>query len=111
MHLEVFTNANSQDTWIYMVPMKPSAAEDSEDFYFGIPGCDNRIAHILSKKGYRLRNLPFDIITKHHHKSNFRTISKEDVVNGDYKTIDIEKIKSINHIGTEIIIQYVRHNY
>ncbi len=109
-NLETFTCSSSQDVWIYKGFMK-NGSEENEDFYFGIPGCDNRIAYILSKKGYKLRNLPFDIITIHHHKSNFRTITKEDVVTGQYKNIPIEKIKSITHVGSYTIIEYIRHLY
>lgn len=110
-----FTNANSQDVWIYSGFMKKYDKDadvyKEADFYFGISGCDNRIAYILSERGYRLRNLPFDIVTLHHHKSNFRTITNNSIIRGLYKTVDIEKIKSIKHIGSEVIVIYNRHDY
>lgn len=108
-----FINPNSQDVWIYRGLIKDAETETKAaeaDFYFGVPGCDNRIAYILAERGYKLRNLPFDIITIHNHNSNFRT-SSSGSIKGFYKTVDIEKIKSIKHIGSEVIVMYKRHDY
>jgi hypothetical protein len=42
----------------------------------GLPGCDNRLAHLLSETGYRLSNPCRSIRTIHLHRSNVRSYGK-----------------------------------
>ena len=50
--------SNSQDSWMLKTPIK---VPKKSDFYLGIPGCDNYIAHLLSEEGYQVSNPSFDI--------------------------------------------------
>jgi hypothetical protein len=61
----------SQDCWIKKgrIDMIQGA-----DFCLGIPGCDGRIAHLLSKH-YVLRNPSLTIKIFHNHTSNLRNYS------------------------------------
>jgi hypothetical protein len=43
------------------------------DFWFGVPGCDNRFSHILRGAGYELSNPSKSIASYHMHLSEQRT--------------------------------------
>ncbi len=98
---------SSQDSWIFKGPIK---IPERSDFNFGTMGCDNKIAYQLKEKGYRLRNLPHDIITLHNHKSNFRSYNKDNVLPGPHLFVDIERIKKPITIlnETTVIITYLK---
>lgn len=73
---------DSQDAWIFKVPIQiPS----NSDFYFGIPGCDNKIAYLMNELGYKVFNPCYDISIYHNHKSNERNYVKgKDIIPGPY---------------------------
>ena len=58
----------SQDLWAFRGPPRPMG-----DFFFGLPGCDNRFAHELQQAGYTVTNPSRSIQTIHVHASNLRT--------------------------------------
>lgn len=64
----------SQDVWIFSNPPKvvPGA-----DFTLGIPGCDNKFAHLLQRAGYRVLNPCYDIKIIHVHNTGIRHYVKE----------------------------------
>ncbi|GAB5364542.1 hypothetical protein AAMO2058_000979200 [Amorphochlora amoebiformis] len=57
---------DSQDAWIFQVPFYVPKAE----FFMGLPGCDNRIAFLISKQGYVVSNPCYEIKSFHVHKDN-----------------------------------------
>lgn len=64
-----FINRNdSQDCWIFQGKIKNIEA----DFYLGIRGADNRLAHELQSNGYRVLNPSLSIRSFHYHLSNHR---------------------------------------
>ena len=77
---------SSQDLWALQTPIN-SDFEESADFGLGIPGCDNRIAHILSQH-YTLINPANKIITKHIHKSHERSYGPR--LKGKIRRINVE---------------------
>ncbi len=70
----------SQDTWIYKSPI---IIPKESDFFFGLLGCDNRIAKLMSEN-YEVKNYPKDILTIHNHKSNHRTYTQSSRIKGSY---------------------------
>lgn len=59
---------DAQDAWIFKGVPRPVKA----DFFFGVPGCDNRFAFELQQAGYSLSN-PCETIKAHHrHTSRVR---------------------------------------
>ena len=90
-NLTEIDSSNSQDSWIFKSPI---IIPKKSDFYFGLPGCDNRIAYLLNQK-YNVRNYPNDIIIFHNHKIPFRTYNKKgknDRIYGDYYIPNIENL-------------------
>tara|TARA_R110001592_G_scaffold59738_1_gene181327 strand:+ start:135 stop:779 length:645 start_codon:yes stop_codon:yes gene_type:complete len=82
---------DSQDTWIIKTPIKTT---EEMDFYFGVPGCDNYIAFLLSKVGYQVSNPCYDIKTYHLHRTNKRTSNKNERVGNrsQYKYLEPSKL-------------------
>jgi len=66
--LTLFSRIDSQDTWCF----KGRIRDFYCDFYLGVPGCDNRIAHEINSASYVLYNPCHDIITIHLHNSMVR---------------------------------------
>lgn len=59
---------HSQDVWVFKgVPRIKNA-----DFSLGQPGCDNRIAHIISRQGYKVLNPSLSIHAIHRHRNELR---------------------------------------
>lgn len=74
---------DSQDVWIAKTPIR---IPNNSDFFFGIPGCDNRIAYLMEEQNYKVVNPCYDINIYHLHLSNKRNyIQGKDIVNGPYK--------------------------
>jgi hypothetical protein len=59
----------SQDVWAFRGPPKVAGG----DYFFGVPGCDNRFAHDADASGYRVLNPSKSIVTVHVHQSRIRT--------------------------------------
>ena len=65
---------DSQDTWIFHSNYNIQKNHRKIfDFYFGTPGCDNKILYLLKILGFQILNTPKKIITIHHHKSKERS--------------------------------------
>lgn len=64
----------SQDVWIFRG--KPKEIKNI-DFYFGVPGCDNRFAYESEVSGYTILNPSIDIKFYHYHLSEVRTCPQE----------------------------------
>jgi hypothetical protein len=106
---------SSQDTWILKTPLKDSREfKDFREFNFflGVLGCDNHVAYLFKKCGHTLRNLPYDIVTIHNHKSNYRTYNKNNPVRGNYLDVDVQEIvRPIIKIDENtVIINYKNKN-
>ena len=77
--------SDSQDAWVFRGPI---SIPQECDFPPGVPGCDNRLAYLLSRGGYRLSNPCHSVRVHHHHASGLRRYRKGvDVVRGPYLQI------------------------
>lgn len=81
-----FDRPDSQDVWIFRGGINPI---DGADFHLGVGGCDNRIAYLLNKAGYKVTNPSLSIKTYHLHESGIRTFDykKHKVVPPPYLTL------------------------
>lgn len=83
-----FCRPDSQDVWIFKgrVPVMQGA-----DFYQGVAGCDNAIAHIIDKNGYVITNPSLSIKTYHVHNSGVRSFKRgiDKVIPSPYKMLPI----------------------
>lgn len=59
----------SQDVWVFRGPPRVTGG----DYFFGVPGCDNRFAHEIDASGYAVSNPSKSIKTFHIHTSRQRT--------------------------------------
>jgi hypothetical protein len=67
--MKVWDVGYSQDAWC----MRGPPAQIGGDYWFGVPGCDNRFSYELSAAGYKLSNPSKSIATYHLHTSHRRT--------------------------------------
>jgi hypothetical protein len=51
---------DSQDAWLFQSPV-PEVLVSASDFPLGVPRCDNRLAFLFHRLGYRILNPAFDI--------------------------------------------------
>lgn len=68
--MELYDQPYTQDAWVIRGRPRPGIGGD---YYFGVPGCDNRFTHDLMAAGYDIRNPSREIRTYHHHGSGKRT--------------------------------------
>lgn len=66
---KLFDKAASQDAWVFRGPPQPNLGGD---YFFGVPGVDNRFANELDAAGYRVLNPSRDIRSYHLHLSQHR---------------------------------------
>jgi hypothetical protein len=64
---------DSQDAWIFKGKTNFEAP-----FNLGVPGCDNVLAHIAQKAGYKVINPSLSIKTYHLHNSGKRSYTMRD---------------------------------
>tara|TARA_R110002167_G_scaffold79900_2_gene220029 strand:- start:9384 stop:10154 length:771 start_codon:yes stop_codon:yes gene_type:complete len=66
----------SQDAWVFKPPFMSQQMIDSSQFYFGLPGCDNRVAFNAVVAGMNVLN-PCEIVRiDHHHSSDERNYKR-----------------------------------
>jgi hypothetical protein len=67
----------SQDAWVFRgKPRSPLlAGAAAADYFFGVPGCDNRFAWELQESGYAVSNPSRSVRTYHVHGSRQRTVT------------------------------------
>jgi len=66
----------SQDAWVFKYPSMNKQMIDASQFYFGLPGCDNRIAFNAVVSGMNVLN-PCEIVRiDHHHESDERNYER-----------------------------------
>jgi hypothetical protein len=88
-------NTGSQDVWIFKGAIKPV---ETANFNLGKRGCDNRIAYLLEKAGYKIYNPCRDLISFHLHISGIRNYSfkgTEDLIPGPYKYIGFSSMEQL----------------
>lgn len=78
---------DSQDTWAWFGVVPDSI---KADFGYGVGGCDNSIAHHLSKH-YHIMNPSLSVKTYHVHASGERTYTGKDRIPPPYKVLPITK--------------------
>lgn len=83
----------SQDAWIFRGSTKPEYYDNVEairdnkiremiPFCLGIPGCDNKIAALLTEKGFKVTNPSKSIRAIHKHKNEDRTYPNYQILRG-----------------------------
>lgn len=103
-------NPACQDSWVFRTPVK---LNDEMDFNAGgCWGCDNRIAYLMWKEGYTVRNPGLLIKTRHFHESNYRSVLPKTRLKGPYLAIEpsysmIKKprythLKEFNELGEAV---------
>lgn len=60
---------DSQDTWL----IRGHVNNVKADFTMGTPGCDNSLAYLFSRAGYKVQNPSLSIKTYHVHNSGVRS--------------------------------------
>lgn len=88
----LFANEHSQDTWVFKGKINVIGA----DYFFGVPGCDNRFAHDVERMGYRVKNTAKDIICHHLHNTNVRAYTQKDRLQGDYLPVYISSVRDLS---------------
>ena len=79
---------DSQDAWIFHSKYLPELSTIKKyDFMLGMPGCDNKIIHLLNSDGYKIYNEPYRIETVHVHTSQIRNYTRKDLVPPPYKFV------------------------
>ena len=81
----------SQDAWIW----KDEIDIKGGDYFLGIPGCDNRLAHEAKESGYRLNNPARDLKIYHLHSSNERNYTERDRIDEPYLNVPITRIREV----------------
>lgn len=80
---------DSQDTWIFHSSFLPSDTQMlSCNFLLGVPGCDNSIAYLFHKFGYKVYNEPCIIKTYHYHIDQTRSYFPSQRVSPPYLLIN-----------------------
>jgi hypothetical protein len=75
----------SQDSWMFKSPLNIDL--EKVNFQFGILGCDNVFANVVSVSGYNVVNPCKTIISHHLHNSGYRTYSLRDQLKGNYTLV------------------------
>ena len=92
-------SCSTQDTWIYHSNFNLKKNERIIfDFYFGIPGCDNKVLYLMKILGYQIINDPKKIITIHHHTTEERKYKYNKINKPYYFSIPYGYYDKINSI-------------
>lgn len=70
-----YNNSGSQDVWIFRGPVKPV---EGADFTMGLPGCENKLAYLMTVAGYEVSNPSLTIKAYHLHNSGIRHYTTAD---------------------------------
>lgn len=83
-----FDRADSQDAWIFEPPLPPIAC----DFFLGIPGCDNRLAHEAAAAGVRVSNPSLSVRPRHLHLTGVRRYEGQPSLPGPYRFVPTSRL-------------------
>jgi len=85
---------DSQDTWIFMSPVKQGLVNDS-DYTLGVLFSDSALSYLAIKNGYIPWNPAKDVVTNHIHQTGYRPYKSPevqaealDVTDGHYTILD-----------------------
>jgi hypothetical protein len=71
---------DSQDTWMYHSDYNIAPTHRKAfDFYFGQPGCDNKLLYLFKTLGFELYNVPHILRSYHFHNENGRNYTLNNV--------------------------------
>lgn len=73
VHPFCYRSCDSQDVWLWKNKNKISNA----NFYFGILGCDNKLALLAKEAGYSVKNPAYTYRVYHNHASSVREGSRD----------------------------------
>lgn len=99
--------ADSQDAWVFH-GNRIQRLDGQLDFLIGAPGFDNRMAHELSKSGYKLYNPSKSVRVWHIHASEDRAYTTDNVIPPPYyavKPVSLTDVIIVEHddgLGTTI---------
>lgn len=82
-------NYDSQDVWIFRGKIK---ANINATFTLGVPGCDNKIAYLLTQAGYNVLNPCETIQPIHMHKSQILNYTEADRLQPPYTFVHSQKL-------------------
>lgn len=99
--LKLLDFPGTQDAWIFRGPPPQVKA----NFLFGVPGCDNRFAKLVSDAGYKITNPCQTIKAIHLHLSSVRRTSQEETVKPPYLMVPTCGLRN----GKTAIIQLGRY--
>lgn len=72
-----FQTGSSQDIWVWKGKNKIIDA----NFYYGLYGCDNKLAYLANKHGYYVKNPCYTYRAIHNHKSHYKVLKNKDQKN------------------------------
>ena len=79
---------DSQDTWIFHSNnIIKESQERAFNYEFGKPGCDNKVAYLLSILGYEIINDPAFVKTYHYHREQTRDYGTKDVISEPWAVV------------------------
>lgn len=97
----LYDRRDSQDVWAFEYPIIIADA----DFPMGVPGCDNKIAHVIKQAKYTIKNPSRTFRFFHVHESEVRHYSDKDRLKGPFDFVypsyqhRHEYFKSVLHVG------------
>lgn len=72
---------DSQDTWIFHSDYNVFPKQrDVFNFYFGKPGCDNKLVYLFHLLGYTVYNEPYVVRSYHYHSTNIRNYNASEIL-------------------------------
>lgn len=99
----------SQDAWVFKYPSMNQQMIDTSQFYFGLPGCDNRIAFNAVVSGMNVLN-PCEIVRiDHHHASDERSY-KRNSRGTPAKSAKIGRPSAYMNVATSSSMEYNPNN-
>lgn len=79
----LFEHPFSQDVWAFQAPLRPFPC----DWFLGLPGCENRLAHEAARAGLRLSNPSRSVRAHHLHQSQVRHYTERQRVGGEVRGV------------------------
>jgi hypothetical protein len=90
--LRHFDAPDSQDAWIFEPPLPVF----NSDFFFGKPGCENRLAYEAERAGLIVSNPSRSVRARHLHNSGIRRYSERERLNGPTRPVPASFLGSSN---------------
>lgn len=99
---ELYDRRDSQDVWAFQHPVLIADA----DFPMGVPGCDNKIAHVIKQAKYTIKNPSRSFRFFHVHESNIRNYSDKDRLKGPFDFVYPSYQHNKNYLGSVLHVGF-----